>query len=203
MIIDTMKAFRRLYDWVLSWAETPYGLPALALLAFAEASFFPIPPDILLMALALALPARSYRFALAATIGSVAGGALGYLIGWGMWDISEPYFYQYVPGVTAAGFEQVQGLFAQYDFWTIFAAGFTPIPYKIFTIAAGVFEISFPVFMLASLVGRGLRFFLVAAMFYYFGRPARRLIEKYFNLLSILLLIVLIGVILLFRYFGS
>ena len=197
-----MKIFRRLYDWVLSWAETPYGVPVLGLLAFAEASFFPVPPDVLLMALALAMPWKSYRFALVASIGSVAGGALGYLIGWGLWDSVGTYFYQYVPGVTAAGFDQVGALFEQYDFWIIFAAGFTPIPYKIFTIAAGVFSVNFPVFMLASLVGRGLRFFLVAAMFYYFGKPARRLIEKYFNLLSILLLIVLIGVILLLKYFS-
>ena len=197
-----MKVFRRLYDWVLSWAETPYGIPALGLLAFAEASFFPVPPDVLLMALALAMPWKSYKFALIASIGSVAGGALGYLIGWGLWDTVGPYFYQYVPGVTATGFEQVGGLFEQYDFWIIFAAGFTPIPYKIFTIAAGVFSVNFPVFMLASLVGRGLRFFLVSAMFYYFGKPARRIIEKYFNLLSILLLIVLIGVILLLKYFS-
>ena len=197
-----MKIFRRLYDWVLSWAGTPYGVPVLGTLAFAEASFFPVPPDVLLMALALAMPWKSYRFALVASIGSVAGGALGYLIGWGLWDAVGPYFYLYVPGVTAAGFDQVGGLFEQYDFWIIFAAGFTPIPYKIFTIAAGVFSVNFPVFMLASLIGRGLRFFLVAAMFYYFGKPARRLIEKYFNLLSILLLIVMIGVILLFKYFS-
>ncbi|MCD6580293.1 MAG: DedA family protein [Desulfuromusa sp.] len=197
-----MKIFRRLYDWVLSWAETPYGVPVLGMLAFAEASFFPIPPDVLLMALALAMPWKSYRFALVATIGSVAGGALGYLIGWGLWDKVGLYFYDYVPGVTVAGFNQVGGLFEQYGFWIVFAAGFTPIPYKIFTIAAGVFSVNFPIFMLASLIGRGLRFFLVAAMFYYFGKPARRLIEKYFNLLSILLLIVLIGVILLYKYFS-
>ncbi|MCK4502304.1 MAG: DedA family protein, partial [Desulfuromonadales bacterium] len=168
--------------------------------AFAEASFFPVPPDVLLMALALAMPWKSYRFALVATIGSVVGGAFGYLLGWGMWDLIGDYFYRYVPGVTAAGFEQVGNLFAQYDFWIIFAAGFTPIPYKIFTITAGVFSLNFPVFMLASLVGRGMRFFLVAALFYYFGKPARQIIEKYFNLLSILLLIILIGAILLIKY---
>lgn len=197
-----MRIIRRLYDWVLSWAKTPYGVPMLGVLAFVEASFFPVPPDVLLMALALALPLKSFRFALIASIGSVAGGALGYLIGWGLWDVVGPYFYQYVPGVTVAGFDQVGGLFEQYDFWIIFAAGFTPIPYKIFTIAAGVFNVNFPIFMLASLVGRSLRFFLVAAMFYYFGKPARQLIEKYFNLLSILLLIALIGVILLLKYFS-
>ncbi len=197
-----MKSFRRLYDWILSWADTPYGVPVLAVLAFIEASFFPIPPDVLLMALALALPKKAYRFALVASLGSVAGGALGYLIGWGLWDSVGPWFFQYIPGVTPEGFAQVGGLFEQYGFWIIFAAGFTPIPYKIFTIAAGVFSLNFPVFMLASLIGRSLRFFLVAALFYAMGEPARKLIDKYFNLLSILLLIVIIGVILLYKYFS-
>jgi len=197
-----MKIFRRLYEWVLSWAKTPYGVPALGLLAFAEASFFPVPPDVLLMALALAMPWKSYRFALIATIGSIAGGALGYMIGWGLWDTVGPYFYQYVPGMTVAGFEQVGSLFDLYGFWIIFAAGFTPIPYKIFTISAGVFGVNFPVFLVASLVGRSLRFFVVAALFYYFGKSAREFIEKYFNLLSILLLIAMIGVILLFKFYS-
>lgn len=195
-----MKIVRRLYDWVLSWAETPYGVPALGLLAFAEASFFPVPPDVLLIALCLAIPTRSYRFALVASLGSVAGGILGYAIGWGAWDALSPYFYLYVPGFSAEGFGQVKALFDQYDFWTVFAAGFTPIPYKIFTIASGAFQINFPVFAVASLVSRGLRFFLVAALFYYLGRPARALIEKYFNLLTILFLIVLIGALLLIKY---
>lgn len=197
-----MKPVRRLYDWVLSWAETPYGVPALFLLAFAEASFFPIPPDVLLMALALAVPKKAYRFAFITSCGSVAGGILGYALGWGFWGALEPYFYQYVPGVSAAGFDQVRALFEQYDFWTVFAAGFTPIPYKIFTISAGVFQINFAVFVLASLIGRSLRFFLVAAMFYFFGRSARELIEKYFNLFTILLVIVIIAVIVALKAFA-
>ncbi|WP_321370951.1 YqaA family protein [uncultured Desulfuromusa sp.] len=196
-----MKFFRRSYDWVLSWAQTPQGIYALGILAFAEASFFPVPPDVLLMALALATPLKSYRFAFIATIGSIAGGALGYLIGWGLWDTVGPYFYQYVPGVTVEGFEQVGDLFNLYGFWIIFAAGFTPIPYKIFTISAGVFSVNFPVFMMASLVGRSLRFYLVAGLFYYFGKPARVFIEKYFNLLSIMLFIVMIAVIILFKFY--
>lgn len=196
-----MKVFRRSYDWVLSWAQTPQGSYALGILAFAEASFFPVPPDVLLMALALAMPLKSYRFALIATIGSIAGGALGYLIGWGLWDTVGPYFYQFVPGVTEQGFDHVGDLFNLYGFWIIFAAGFTPIPYKIFTISAGVFSLNFPVFILASLVGRSLRFFLVAGLFYYFGKPARVFIEKYFNLLSILLFIVMIAALLLFKFY--
>lgn len=194
-----LKSIRRLYDWVLTWANSRYALPALGLLAFTEASFFPIPPDVLLMALALSMPRLSYRYAFIATLGSVLGAALGYLIGWGLWDVLSGYFYAYVPGVTETGFARVGELFSAYDFWIIFAAGFTPIPYKIFTIAAGVFAINFPVFMLASLIGRGLRFYLVAALFYYIGEPARRLIEKYFNLLTVVVLVVVAVVVVILR----
>ncbi len=195
-----MKIVRCLYDWVLSWAETPYGVPALALLAFAEASFFPVPPDVLLIALCLAVPSRAYFFALVATLGSVTGGMFGYLIGWGGWDLLGPLFYQYVPGFSEQGFAHVKELFERYDFWTVFAAGFTPIPYKIFTIASGAFQINFLVFVAASLVSRGLRFFLFAVLLYYIGRPARAFIEKYFNLLTILCLVLLIGIVLLIKY---
>ena len=194
-----LKMIRRLYDWVLTWANSRYALPALALLAFTEASFFPIPPDVLVMALALSMPKLSYRYALVATIGSVLGAALGYLIGWGLWDALSQYFYAYVPGVTESGFAAVGGLFSEYDFWIIFAAGFTPIPYKIFTIAAGVFAINFPIFILASLIGRGLRFYLVAALFYYMGQPARAIIEKYFNLLTVILFVIVAVIVVVVR----
>ncbi|MFO7813988.1 MAG: YqaA family protein [Pelovirga sp.] len=187
-----LKSVRRLYDWVLTWANSRYALLALGLLAFTEASFFPIPPDVLIMALALSMPQRSFRYALIATVGSVLGAALGYAIGWGLWDTLASYFYAYVPGVTEEGFVRVGELFSEYDFWVIFAAGFTPIPYKIFTIAAGVFAINFPVFMLASLIGRGLRFYLVATLFYYMGQSARTLIEKYFNLLTVIVFILVV-----------
>ena len=194
-----LKSVRRLYDWVLTWANSRHSLTALAVLAFTEASFFPIPPDVLLMALALSLPHLSYRYALIATLGSVLGAALGYLIGWALWDGLSGLFYAYVPGVTEAGFRQVGDLFSRYGFWVIFAAGFTPIPFKIFTIAAGVFSINFPVFMLASLIGRGLRFYLVAALFYYIGQPARRMIEKYFNLLTVLVFVLIAVALVLIR----
>ncbi|MFO7767206.1 MAG: YqaA family protein [Pelovirga sp.] len=194
-----LKAVRRLYDWVLTWANSRYALPALAVLAFTEASFFPIPPDVLLMALALSMPKMSYRYALVATLGSVAGAALGYFIGWGLWDVLSGPFFIYVPGVTESSFKTVGELFSEYNFWIIFAAGFTPIPYKIFTIAAGVFAINFPVFMLASLIGRGLRFYLVAALFYYMGQPARVMIEKYFNLLTMLVLILIAIIVVVVR----
>ncbi|OEU48620.1 MAG: cytochrome B [Desulfuromonadales bacterium C00003096] len=193
-----MVLLRRLYDWVLHWAHTPYGVPALFLLAFAESSFFPLPPDILLLALCLSLPARSYRFALLTTIGSVVGGMGGYLIGYTLWGATSEFFYQYVPGFSPSGFSQIQQLFSSYDFWVIFTAGFTPLPYKIFTIGAGVFEINFPLFVLTSAISRGLRFFLLAWLIYTFGDKVKAGIDKYFNLLTLTFMILLLGGFLLF-----
>jgi len=195
-----MRMMRRLYDWVLHWAETPYGVPALYLLAFAESSFFPIPPDVLLIALCMSVPARSFRFALVTSVGSVVGGMAGYGIGLGLWEAVSSYFYLYVPGFNEAVFSRVQNLFAAYDFWTVFTAGFTPIPYKVITIGAGVFRINFPVFVLASVISRSLRFFLVAALIYRYGPAVRSFIEKYFNILSIVFMLLLIGGFVLIRH---
>ena len=175
---------RRLYDWVLHWADTPYGPAALATLAFAEASFFPIPPDPLLMALCLGAPKRSLRFAVIITLSSVVGGVGGYLIGAGAWNLLGDFFFTYVPGVTPEAFEGVQAFYARYDFWAIFLAGLTPIPYKVFTLSAGVFSINFGVFLVASVVSRGLRFFVVAGLIYRYGKPMSRFIDRYFNLLT-------------------
>ena len=195
-----MHLVRRLYDWVLHWAYTPFGAPALFLLAFAESSFFPIPPDVLLLALCISVPAKSFRFALICSLGSVLGGMGGYGIGMVLWEGVSGYFYAYVPGFTPQVFHQVQNLFSTYDFWAIFAAGFTPIPYKVFTIGAGVFDINFPVFVLASTVGRSLRFFLVAWLIFRFGPAMRAFIEKYFNLLTIVFVVLLVGGFIVIRH---
>jgi membrane protein YqaA with SNARE-associated domain len=184
---------RKLYDWVLSWANTPYGGLALFVLAFAESSFFPVPPDVLLIALALSIPARAFRFAAIAAAGSVLGGLFGYLLGFGVWHALDDIFYAYVPGFTPEGFQQVQNLFEQYDFWVVFSAGFTPVPYKIITVGSGVFHISLPMFIFASAISRSLRFFLVAWFIYRFGPPVRILIEKYFNLFALAFFILLVG----------
>ncbi len=175
---------RRLYDWVLHWGETPYGPMALVILAFAEASFFPIPPDPLLMALCLGAITRSLRFAAMATVASVLGGVLGYGLGAGAWNLLGDFFFAYVPGVTPEAFHGVQDLYSRYDFWAVFLAGLTPIPYKVFTLSAGVFSINFPIFLLASILSRGLRFFLVAGLIYRFGAPISAFIDRYFNLLT-------------------
>ncbi len=195
-----MRWLKRLYDWVLHWADTPYGVPALFLLAFAEASFFPVPPDPLLIALCLGAPRRSFRFAVVSTVGSVLGGMIGYAIGAGAWSVVHAWFYAYVPGVTPAAFARVQAMYAHYDFWAVFLAGLTPIPYKVFTIAAGVFSINFGVLVLASVLSRGLRFFALAALIYRFGPPIARFIDRYFNVLAWTFGVLLVGGFVLVRY---
>jgi membrane protein YqaA with SNARE-associated domain len=192
---------KRSYHWVLSWADSRYGLPALVVLAFAEASFFPVPPDVLLIALSLSRPRRALHYALAASLGSVAGGILGYAIGYGLWSLAAEWFYAYVPGFTPELFARVGELFARYDFWTVFAAGFTPIPYKVFTISAGAFGINLPIFVLASLISRSLRFYLIAVLLRVYGERARIFIERYFNLLTILVLLLFALILLIWKFF--
>jgi membrane protein YqaA with SNARE-associated domain len=191
---------RRLYDWVLHWAETPYGMPALFVLAFAESSFFPIPPDPLLIALCLGSAKKSLRFAATATAASVVGGMLGYAIGAGGWQFAQEWFFTYVPGVSPEAFARVQGLYDRWDFWAVFLAGLTPIPYKVFTLSAGVFSINFGVFVLASVLSRGLRFFVVAGLIYRFGPPIARFIDRYFDLLAIAFGVLLVAGFLLVRF---
>jgi membrane protein YqaA with SNARE-associated domain len=191
---------RRLYDWVLHWAETPYGPAALFLLALAESSFFPIPPDPLLVALCLGAARKSLRFAALTTAASIVGGILGYAIGAGAWHAVQGWFFAYVPGVTPEAFERVRGLYDRYDFWAVFIAGLTPIPYKVFTLSAGVFGINFGTFILASALSRGLRFFAVAGLIYRFGPPIARFIDRYFDLLAWAFAVLLVGGFALVKY---
>lgn len=184
---------RRMYDWVLSYSEKPHGPWALFGFSFAESSFFPIPPDPLLVALALGAPKRALRFAAICTAGSVLGAIAGYAIGWGLWTAVDQFFFSYVPGVSPGSFESVRELYDRYDFWSIFAAGFTPIPFKVFTLSAGAFAISFPIFLLASTISRAARFFIVAGLIYYYGPPIQGFIDKHFDRLAWLFLILLVG----------
>jgi len=193
-----MKLLKRTYDWVLSWADSHYGTLVLFLLAFVESSFFPLPPDILLMSLCLSRPQQAFRYAAVCTAGSALGGGLGYLIGLGLWGLLQELFYTYIPGFTPELFAQVQHLFREYGFWAVFTAGFTPIPYKIFTIGAGVFELNFMLFLCASVISRGLRFFLVSWLLHRYGLPVKAFIERHFNwltLLAALLILVLLAVV--------
>lgn len=182
---------KRLYDWVLSWAHRPGGAWALFILSFAESSFFPIPPDVLLIALAISLPARAFKFALICSVGSVLGGIAGYAIGLYFMEFVG-YNIIHVYGL-ADKYDYIQTLYRDYDAWAVGLAGFTPIPYKVFTITAGAFEINFLVFVVTSFVSRAARFFIVAALIYRFGAPIRDFIEKYFNILTILFAVLLIG----------
>ncbi len=188
-----MKLFRKLYDWVLHWADTPYGLLVLFLLALAESSFFPIPPDPLLIALCLGAITKSWRFAFYTSIASVIGGMIGYLIGYEVWPHVDSFFFKYIPFFTEKTFISVLKHYQESGFWYVFLAGFTPIPYKIFTIASGVFKLNFLLFLLASTISRSLRFFVVAALFRKFGPEIKTFIDKYFNLLAILFFILLLG----------
>lgn len=181
---------RKSYDWVLHWSETPYGPAALFLVAFIESSFFPIPPDVLLIALALGLPKKSFRFALMCTIGSVLGGMFGYYIGMTFFDLIGQRILDFYGAM--ARFEQVQELYRQYGVWVVGIAGFTPIPYKVFTIASGVFSMNFPLFVVVSFFSRGARFFIVAGLIWKFGEPIKSFIDKYFNVLSIAFFVILI-----------
>lgn len=191
-----MKLIKRMYNWVLRWAETPYGVPALFLLAFAESSFFPIPPDVLLIALSLSIPKNAFKYALVCSAGSILGGAVGYLLGWQFWEIAQGILFRYID---PAGFEIVRHYFLEYEAWAVGIAGFTPIPYKVFTIAAGFMRANFSVFIIASIISRSARFFLVATLIYFYGPSIRELIDKYFELATVVFTALLVGGILILK----
>lgn len=191
LVADRPHPIRRLYNWTIGWAERPGGAWALFIIAVVEASFFPIPPDVLLLALCVGASKKSFRFALICSAGSVLGGMLGYAIGAGAWQVVHGWFIPYV--FPQAAFDKVQLLYQQNAFLAILAAAFTPIPYKVFTIAAGVFGVNFLTLVAASVVGRSGRFFLVAGVLYFFGPPVKQLIEKYFDWFAWALLILGVG----------
>jgi membrane protein YqaA with SNARE-associated domain len=176
-----------MYDWVLKWSGHPRAGLALFLLAAAEASVFPIPPDVLLIAMALAKPGRRYVTAALCTSGSVIGGAIGYLIGFGLWSAVGDWMFRYMGaiGFTPENFDRVQAAYQNNAFLAVFTSGFTPIPFKVFTIAAGVFEIGVPVFLLAALLGRAGRFFLVAELVGRLGPKVLPFIERYLGWLTL------------------
>lgn len=192
-----MKILKRLYDWVLHWADTPYGTPALFLLAVAESSFFPIPPDVLLMALGLSIPKKSLRYALICTVGSVLGGMLGYLIGLQFWELGKAIIFRYV---SVESFETVRKYFIEYEAWAVAIAGLTPVPYKVFTISAGFLRADFTVFVAASVLSRGARFFAVAGLIYAFGPSIKTFIDRYFNILTVVFMVLLVGGFVLLKY---
>lgn len=193
-----MNAVKKLYDWVLSWGDSRWGWLALFVLAVAESSFFPIPPDVLLIALCLGVTARSFRYATICLSGSILGAMIGYCIGFFLWQNTAgeytalaEFFFRHV--FSMESFVEVGNLYDKYNFWIVFTAGFTPLPYKLFTITGGLFHINFTMFLVASIISRGLRFFLIAALIWKFGAPIKTFIDKYFNLLAIAFTVLLIG----------
>ena len=194
-----MHWLRRLYDWILSWAESPYGAAALFVLAFVESVFFPVPPDALLIALVLGSRRRAFFFAAICALGSLLGGAAGYALGHYAWLTGDGFtslahfFFETIPGFHQTQYYEVGQRFEEWGFEIIFAAGFTPIPYKVFTISAGAFDVHFALFLFASLISRSARFFIVAALIWWFGAPVKAFIDRYFNLLAILFTILLVG----------
>ena len=195
-----MKFIRNLYDWVLSWADKPSGPKILGFISFIEASFFPIPPDVLLIPLSLGKRKRAFTFSFICSLCSLLGAAFGFFIGKFIW-YSDPntfsefanLFFKYIPGFSVESFHQIKNLYEEYNFMIVFTAGFTPIPFKLFTVSAGAFNIDFFWFMVAGTISRSARFFLVGYLIKKFGESIQGFIEKYFNLLAIIFTILLFG----------
>ena len=189
---------RRLYDWVIRLASSRYAIRAMGVVAFAESSFFPIPPDVMLIPMVLANRTKAFRIALVCTVCSVLGGLLGYAIGFyffetmGAWLV-KTYSLQ-------SGLESFRAGFAEYGIWIILIKGLTPIPYKLVTIASGAAHFDLFTFVWASILTRGARFFIVSALLWKYGEPIRAFIEKRLALVTWLFLIALVGGFVVVRY---
>ncbi|MEQ9145752.1 MAG: YqaA family protein [Parvibaculaceae bacterium] len=182
---------RGLYDWTMNLAAHRHARWGLALVSFAESSFFPIPPDVALIPMVLAKRALAWTYALICTVASVLGGVAGYAIGFFFFvQLGEPIlnFYGYTEQ-----FASFAARYNEYGVWIVLIAGLTPFPYKVITIASGATGLNFLVFMVASIAARGMRFFAVAGLLWWFGEPIRTFIDRYFGLLSIAFVVLLIG----------
>jgi len=182
---------RKTYDWTIRLAEHPHALWALALVAFVESSVFPIPPDVVMIPMIIARPNRAFTIATVALVASVLGGILGYYIGAGLFEAVGRPILEFYGKMDAA--ESFATKYNEYGAWAVLVAGVTPFPYKVITILSGWTGLSFPVFMLASVIARGLRFFVVAALLWKFGAPIRDFIEKRLGLVFTLFVILLVG----------
>lgn len=189
---------RRLYDWTMRQAGRRHALPAVAGISFIESSVFPIPPDVLIIPMVLAERSRAWLIAGICTVASVLGGLLGYAIGYFLFEqVGQPIlgFYGY-----AEQFHEFRAFYTEWGFWFVAAAGFTPFPFKVITIASGVLTLNPLVFLLASAVSRGGRFFMLSALLWYFGPPIRGFIERNLALLTVLFFVLLFGGFLVARY---
>ena len=176
-----MKIFSYLYDKTIGWAGHRHAQYYLAAISFVESSLFPIPPDVMLISMGLATPRRSWHYAFIATLFSVIGGMFGYLIGAYCIEFIEPYI---LASSYAASYEQVQHWFLQHGVWIVIAAGFTPLPYKVFTVTAGALHMAFLPFVLGSVIGRGGRFFLVCGLLYFAGEQIESRLRRYIDMIG-------------------
>ena len=199
MKTKSRNPLRRIYDWTLSLAERKTSSWWLGLISFSEASFFPIPPDVLLIPLCLGAIRKALKFALICSIASVLGGLAGYAIGFYGWETLEGFFYDFVPGFTPEKFEKISGWYEEWGWYIVFLAGFTPIPYKVFTVASGVMGMALIPFLLASAVSRSARFFLVAILISKFGEPMKERIDRHFNKCALAFGVLLVGGFLLLK----
>ncbi|PJA31926.1 MAG: cytochrome B [Zetaproteobacteria bacterium CG_4_9_14_3_um_filter_53_7] len=182
---------RRLYHWTLAWADHPHATRALFLIAVIEASVFPIPPDVLLLIMSMSSPTSAFRLAAVTTAGSILGAAIGYAIGMFLFAaVAQPVLEFYHATET---FNHVQQLFHEHGIWVVAIAGFSPIPFKIITIASGTFGMPFIPFILTAFASRGARFFLEAALMYWGGDRLRHWVEKHFELLTVAVTVAVIG----------
>jgi membrane protein YqaA with SNARE-associated domain len=191
-----MRLFSPLYARAMQWARHPHAPWYLGTLSFAESSFFPVPPDVMLAPMSLAQPSRAWAFAALTTITSVLGGVLGYLIGWLAFDFIEPLLHQW--GYYEK-YLRAHAWFEDWGFWAIFLAGFSPIPYKVFTITAGVIGMAMLPFVAASIIGRGARFFLVAGLMAWGGERMERKLKQWVDWLGWLTILAVVVAVLVYR----
>lgn len=192
-----MKIFSPLYDRMLRWSAHPHAPWYLGVLSFAESSFFPIPPDVMLAPMTLARPQNAWRYALLTTLTSAAGGLAGYAIGFFALELVEGLLHDW--GYWA-GYLEAREWFDRWGFWAVFLAGFSPIPYKLFTISAGALAMNVPLFVLASVIGRGARFYLVAGLIRYGGVPMERRLRQHVDLVGWVVVLACVVAFLVWRY---
>ena len=189
---------RRIYDWIIALSASPRALPALAVVSFTESSFFPVPPDAMIIPMVLAQPNRAWRIALVATAASVLGGIAGYAIGYYLYETVG----QWLISVYGLGedFDAFRAAYAEWGLWIILIKGLTPIPYKLVTIASGVAAYDPAAFVIASIATRGARFFLVAALLRLYGEPIRTFIERRLTLVTTVFVLLIVAGFLVTRY---
>ena len=190
-----MKLYiRNLYEWLLESSKSKYSLFLLFIVSLSESFIFPIPPDVLLIALCISKTSKSFKYALICLFGSIFGAVIGYIIGFYLWETTtiQSLFYDYIPGFTKENYERFQIQYNKNDIFIIFAGGFTPIPFKIITILSGAFKANILNFILAVTISRFARFYLIAALIWKYGNNIKYYIDKYFNILTIVLFVIII-----------